>query len=242
VLVVASRHVARARLAAAVAGPSHRGPLLDLGANVVAPTVVLTFLSGPDRLGPTVALPVALAFPLLHAVVTMATSRKVSPIGVFAVCSVLLTGGIGLLELDVRWFAWKEALFPFVLGCAAVASASTRWALVPTLLAPLIDPDKLSPKLDERGTAAAYDQDLRTGTRRFGAVLVASAVASFVFARWAVTSATGTDAFAAELGWYTGWSFPVVALPTMGGTLWVFRGVLLSIERHTGAELEDLLR
>lgn len=43
--------------------PQREPLLLNLGLNIVAPSLVLTKLSAPDALGPVAALLVALAFP-----------------------------------------------------------------------------------------------------------------------------------------------------------------------------------
>jgi len=221
---------------------SHRAALIELVVNVAAPTAVLLFLAGDAYLGPVWSLVVALAFPLGHSLVTMVTAHRVSPIAILVFISVLLTGGIGLLELEVRWFAWKEAAFPFALGVAAVASVKTRWPALPTLLAPLLDQDKVAQLLEERGQLQAHAAALGRATWQVGAVLVLTSVGTYAFARFMVTSATGTEAFNAELGRYTGLSLPVLGIPSTVLMVWVLRNVLIGIEEHTGVEIQELLK
>lgn len=215
---------------------------VELAVNVAAPTVVLLFLSGDDRLGPVWSLVLALLFPLGHGLVTLLTERRVSPIAVFALISVGLTGGIGLLRLDAKWFAWKEAAFPLLLGVLAVASVRTRWAALPTLLEPLLDSQRVHALLAERGQEAAHEEALRKATWRLGVVFVLTAVGTFFLAGYMVTSPTGTEAFNAELGRYTGLALPVVGLPSTALMIVVLRDVLIGIEDRTGAEIDDLLR
>ncbi|MBW2254537.1 MAG: MFS transporter [Deltaproteobacteria bacterium] len=221
---------------------SPRGALIELVVNVAAPTLVLLFLAGDAYLGPVWSLVVALAFPLGHSLYTMATARRVSPIAVLVFISVLLTGGIGLLELEVQWFAWKEAAFPLAIGVAVVASVKTRWPALPTLLAPLLDQAKVDGLLEERGRAEAHEADLVRATWQVGAVLVLTAVGTYAFARFMVTSATGTEAFNTELGRYTGLALPVLGIPSTVLMVWILRNVLIGVEEHTGVEIQELLK
>lgn len=225
-----------------MAGPSAKGAMAELAINVAAPTIVLTFLSGDDRLGPVWGLLVALAFPLGFSLYTAVRDRRVSPIALVVIASVLLTGGIGLFELDVRWFAWKEAAVPALMGLAVLLSVNSPWPAIPTLLDPLLDSDEVQRRLEEHGAVAEHEASLVRATRWMGLVLVASAVITFVFARYMVTSPSGSEAFTSELGAYTGWSLAVVGLPSLVGMGIVLRGVLVGIEDRTGAPVDDLLR
>jgi hypothetical protein len=222
--------------------PSHRGALIELAATVAAPTVVLLFLSGEGLLGQSLGLVVALAFPLLYLSYTLVVSRRVSGIAVLAVVSVLLTGGIGLLELDVGWFAWKEAAFPALMGLLAVLSIWTPWPVVPAMLDPLFDQQRLGEALAARGTEAQHQAALMRATWQLGLVFQASALSSFVLARWMVVSPTGTEAFNNELGSYTALSFALIGLPSMAGMGWILYRLLIGIEARTGLHAEDLLK
>lgn len=222
-------------------GPaSGRETLVELVCNVVAPTVVLLFLSGEGRLGPALGVVVALAFPLAHAAVTVARTRAASPLTLLAVVGVLLTGGIALLELDVRWFALKEAAVPALFGLGVTATAGTRWSVLEVMLARVLHVERVREALAERGTTARFAERLARSTRRVGAVFLASSAATLVLARWMVTSPTGSEAFAAELGRYTAMSFPAVGLPTALGMALVLRTLLAGLEEDTGRVLDDL--
>jgi len=202
----------------------------------------LSFLSQEGRLGPTGSLLLAIAAPILHTVWSVARTGRMSPIAGLALVSVSLTGGLGLTDTDVRWFAWKEALFPVLMGALAVGSVNTRWPAIPTLLEPLVDHDRLHVLLSEREAEAAYQADLRAATWWLGVCFAVTGVVTFALARWMVVSPTGTEAFSAELGRYTAVSFPAIGLPSTAAMVWVLRGVLLGIEQHTGVDIEELLR
>lgn len=219
---------------------SGRESLVELVCNVVVPTVVLLFLSGDDRLGPELGLVVALAFPLGHAAWTLARTRRASPLTLIAVAGVLLTGGIALLRLDVRWFALKEALLPALFGLGVLASNGTRWSVLEVLLGRVLNGRRVREALDERGTRDRFAERLAAGTRRVGQIFLASSVVSFALAHHLVTSPTGTEAFNAELGRYTALSFPAVGLPTGLGMALVLRSLLGGLEQDTGRDLDDL--
>ena len=214
---------------------------LELGLNVVAPTVVLMFLSSDDRLGPEAALVVALAFPILHGVRALLRSETISPFTVLALVSVTLTGGIGLFELDVGWFAWKEAALPFAMGLMALWTARGERPAMTLLLERLVDNDKTAAALDSDTKRAAWLRHSARATLGLGLMYLLSGVASFVLARWLVTSPTGTEAFNVELGQMTALSFPVIGLPTMVGTaavLWMFNS---GLKKDVGIQVDDLL-
>ncbi len=222
--------------------PNSSSAIVELLINAAAPTIVLVFLSTEDWLGPVWGLLVALAFPLGFSAYTAVRSRRVSPIALIVIGSVLLTGGIGLFELDVRWFAWKEAAVPLIMGLFVLVSTRTPWPAIPALLDPLLDAEKVQALLEEKGTTDVHEAALVRATFWMGMVLVLSAVGTFVFARFMVTSATGTEAFTSELGSYTGWSLAAVGIPTLVGMGIVLRGLLVGIEDRTGVDVDELLR
>ncbi len=220
---------------------STRSMLPELVATVVVPTVVLVGFTGEAWLGPRLGLVVALAAPLGFGVWSMVRERKVSALAVIAIVSVLLTGSVGLLELDPAWFAIKEAAVPVVLGGLTAATAHTRFALFPVLFDRLLDPDRVDEALDHQARAS-FDAASRRGTRLAGGIFAASAVASWTLARFVVTSPTGTEAFAAELGTFTTLSFFAVGLPTTFAMAWVLRDVLVRLEELAGVDVESLFR
>lgn len=223
---------------------SHQGrwAVAELVATVALPTVALIWLTDADRLGPFYGLVAALLPPLAWSVASMIRERQVSALAVIALVSVSLTGGVGLLQLDPRWFAIKEAAVSGLLGLAAAASAPTRFAVLPILLDRVLDPDRVAHALAEAGAEARFEATARRGTVWIGGVLLLSAGLTFVLARVLVHSPTGTEAFADELGWFTALSFPLVGVPATVGMALVLRSVILELEAATGVELEELLR
>jgi hypothetical protein len=223
--------------------PKKPNALVEIAITIVVPAVILMKLSGAAQLGPLRALLLALAFPLAWGVWDGWRRRRLNWLSVLGVISTLLTGGIGLLQLDAQWLAVKEAAVPLAIGLAVLGSAWTRQPLIRILVfnADIFDVDRVHQALAERGTEVAFETQLRQGTMLLAGTFFFSAIANYVLARWIVTSPAGTEAFNHELGRLTLLSYPVIALPSMVMMMalmfWLARGA----RRLTGLELEQML-
>ena len=102
--------------------PPRENILANLVCTIAAPAIILSKLSAPERLGPAVALVVALAFPVGYAIWDFTQRKKFSFIAGIGFASTLLTGGFGLAELDGIWFAVKVASVPLVIGLIVMLS------------------------------------------------------------------------------------------------------------------------
>ena len=223
---------------------SKPNPLIEIAITILVPALILMKFSGETSLGPVRALLVGLAFPLVWGIWDGVRRRKVSWLAVLGVISTLLTGGIGLLALDAKWLAVKEAAVPGIMGLVILGSAWTRSPLIKLLVfnATLFDVQRVNKALDERGTGPQFDQRLRAGTFLLAATFFFSAVANYVLTRWVVNSPAGTEAFNEELGRLTLLSYPVIAIPSMlmmmALMLWLARGA----RQLTGLSLGDMLQ
>lgn len=210
---------------------AQRSPLLEISVTLLIPSLILMQLSKPEHLGAAGALLLALALPIGWGLRELAMNRKFSLFAALGVVSLLLTGGIGLLELDTRWLAVKEAAIPAVLGLVVAASALTRKPLVRVLLYTplLLDTEKIDAALAARGNLAAFEARLRAATWMLSGSFAFSAAMNFALATWIVTSPSGSAAFNEELGRLTLLSYPMIALPAtlmMLGVLWYLaRGI-----------------
>jgi len=217
--------------------------LLEIGITIVVPALILMKLSSAENLGPLRALLLALTFPLGWGLWDGWRRRRLNWLSVLGVTSTLLTGGIGLLQLDARWLAVKEAAVPLAIGLAVLGSAWTRQPLIRILVfnADIFDVERVHKALAERGTEAAFEAQLRQGTLLLAGTFFFSAAANYVLARWIVTSPAGSEAFNQELGRLTLLSYPIIALPSMVMMMvlifWLARGA----RRLTGLELEQMM-
>jgi hypothetical protein len=218
--------------------------LLSLGVNIAIPALILMKLSGENALGPVGGLVAALAFPLTYGVVDFIRRREWNFISVLGFISVMLTGGIGLMELDPKWIAVKEAAVPAVIGIAVVLSLRTRFPIVRTFLYndKIIRVAEVDEALARRGNSEAFERTLVNASWMLAGSFFVSSVLNFVLAKLIVTSPPGTTAFNEELGRMTALSYPVIVVPSMAimiATLWY---LFSRIRRLTDLDLEQILK
>jgi hypothetical protein len=133
-------------------------------------------------------------------------------------------------------------LVPLAIGSLIAASGRSRYAVVGVVFERLLDRDRLRDALAVSGGTARYARGVARSSVALGSVTAASGPLGAALAWWMVRSPSGTDAFAAELGRYTGWSFALVTLPLMLATIAVLRWVLTEVEAAAGVPLDDLLQ
>jgi len=223
---------------------SKPNPLIEIAVTVIVPALVLMKLSGEQQLGSLNALLLALAFPLAWGLRDALVKRKLSWLAVLGVVSTLLTGGIGLLQLDASWLAVKEAAVPALIGLVVLGSMATRRPLIRVLVfnPDLFDVPRVQQALAERQSAPAFEARLRASTLMLAGTFFFSATANYVLARWVVRSPAGSSAFNEELGRLTLLSYPVIAIPSM-----VMMGLLMfwlarEVRSLTGLPISQLLR
>jgi hypothetical protein len=218
-------------------------PLLEIGITILLPALVLMQLSSAERLGPLRALLLALAFPLAWGLWDALKRRKLNWMAVLGVVSTLLTGGIGLLALDARWLAVKEAAVPGFIGLVILGSIWARRPLIHLLVfnASLFDVERVNAALQSKGNQAAFNTRLRQGTALLALTFFFSSVANYVLARAVVTSPAGTEAFNQELGRLTLLSYPVIAIPSTVMMMALLWWLARQAKQLTGLDMGDML-
>ncbi len=215
---------------------------LNLILNIVIPTVILVKFSGDKYLGPQLGIIVALAFPILYGVYDFFAAGKVNFFSVLGVISIMLTGGISLLELDPKYIAIKEATIPALFGIATLVSLKTRFPVVRTFLYndKIMQIERVSQALRHNGNEKAFDQTLVRASYVIAGSFFLSSFLNYVLAKIILVSPPGTEAYNAELGKMTALSLPVITIPAMlvlfGALYYLFR----SITRLTQLSLEDI--
>lgn len=218
-------------------------PLIDLAVSILIPSLILMKLSGEHRLGADGALLLALAFPLGWGLWELAKYRKFNWIALLGLISVVLTGGIGLLQLDTQWLAVKEAAVPGLIGIAVLASTRTRYPLIRTLLynPKVLNVDKIHEQLEHNGQVEHFETRLLRATYLLSGTFFFSSFMNYVLAKWIVSSPAGSEAFNAELGRMTLLSYPMIAIPSMLMMMAIFYYLWRTIHGLTGLRLEDIM-
>lgn len=219
-------------------------PFASLLINIVIPSLVLMKLSKEEYLGPTLGLVVALAFPLLYGLRDFQSRHKVNFMSVLGLVSILLTGGIGLLQLDRHWIAVKEAAIPALIGIGIIGSLKTRYPLVKKLLYndQVLHVERVNEALKEKNNEGAFEQLLGKTSLLLAASFFVSATLNYGLAKYILTSDPGTAAFNEELGRMTALSYPVIVLPSMVVLMLALWVLLRGIKKLTGLDMETIFR
>jgi len=218
-------------------------PLVDILVSIVIPSIILMKASGDDRLGPTGALIVALAFPIGYGVLELVRHGRRNVMALLGVFSVLLTGGIGLLRIDAQWLAVKEAAIPAAIGIGVLVANRLGFPLIRKLLfnPGLMNVDRIHAALDEKGNRAHFEHRLGRANTFLAGTFMFSAVANFILAKRIVQSESGSSAFNEELGRLTLLSYPVIAIPSMLMMMGIFWFLWRTVNRLTGLSLEEIM-
>lgn len=218
-------------------------PMLDMLISILIPSIILMKFSGDEDLGAATALVVALAFPLGWGLLELVRHRKLNAMAVLGLISVLLTGGIGLLQLDLQWLAIKEAAIPGIIGLAVLISTRTRYPLIRTLLynPKVMNVESIQQKLEAQGNQQAFETRLSNANYLLSGTFFFSSVMNYILAKWIVTSPTGSAAFNEELGQMTLLSYPMIAIPSMLMMMAIAYYLWKTIHGMTGLPLEKIL-
>lgn len=223
-------------------GTKKENPLLNIGCNLIIPTVIMMKFSGDEHLGQVYGLITALAFPLLYGLYDLLGAGKVNVFSLLGLISILLTGGIGLLEVDRTWMIVKETSFPLIMGLFVVGSEWFGKPIVRRVLDQMIDLDKVREVYREVNQEPQFEKRLLTASYMLGSTFFISALLNFLLAFYVLEGQPGSEEFVNSLGKMTGLSFPVIALPMM-----IMVGLILfylfnGIKKETNAELESFFR
>lgn len=245
--------------------PKKESMLVNILLNIVIPTLILmkgsespwlaaqlatldgqfgwALAANYDLHGTKWAVIIALAFPILYGLHDFKRTNKVNVFSALGVFSVLLTGGIALLELDPKYIAIKEAAIPGILGIVTVGSMKTRFPLVKTFLynERILKVELIAERLVHNASEAAFEQTLKIASWLVAASFFLSSFLNYALAKYIVVSAPGTAAFNEELGKMTALSFPVISVPAtivmMAALFYLFR----SIRKLTGLGFEEII-
>ena len=215
----------------------------NLAFNIVIPVVIMSNLSSDQYLGPAWSIVAALIFPIGYGLWDLKESGKVNAFSVLGIVSVILTGGISLLELPAEYIAIKEAAIPAVIGIAVLITQRTTKPLLKVLVLneQIVNWDNLSQALEAKGTTSDFEGKMAISSYIVAGSFFLSSVLNYVWAKVILVSPPGTTAYTEELGRMTALSYPVIVIPSMimlMGALWY---LFAQIKKLTGEDLENFL-
>lgn len=211
--------------------------------SIVIPVLILNKLSSDKALGQVNALLLALAFPLGYLVFELARERKWNFISVLGMVSILLTGGLSLLNLDGFWFAIKEAAIPAMIGIVVLYSQKRNHFIIRAMvLNPKVFPvDQVLNAVETDDHKKQFAQLLDRTTQIIASSFFVSMCLNFILARVIIKSPAGTTEFNYELGRLTAYSFPVIALPSMAVAMFAIFFLFRGIHKITGIRVFELI-
>jgi hypothetical protein len=216
---------------------------VNLAFNIIAPALILSKLSGEAYLGTTLALIIALSFPLAYGVMDFIQRKKINIFSILGIISTLLTGTISLLKLDPQYIAIKEAAIPGIIFIVVLLSTWTPYPLVEKLIFndSIFNLEKLKATIAAQKAEAAMKKVLCNSSYLVSASFALSSALNYLLAVFIVVSQPGSEAYNEELGKMTALSYPVIALPSTIIMAIALFYLINRIQKITGHEIEDFL-
>lgn len=216
---------------------------LELIFNIAIPSIILMKLSGDEYLGSMYALVLALLFPIGYGLYDFIKNKSMNFISLLGFLSTLLTGGIGLFELDVEWLAIKEAAIPSVIGLVVLISGFWGKPLIAKILLNpmLFNLDLIYESLANKNKTDEFKAKVQWANHLLAVAFVFSATMNYLLAKWVVVSPAGTTEFNEQLGEMTMLSYPVIAIPSMIMLFAIMFYVVKSVMKLTGLKLDQIL-
>lgn len=228
------------------------GPFLNLLFSIILPVLILNKLSPHfGENGPLIALLVALSFPIALGLYDWIRVKKGNFFSVLGIVSVLLTGGLALLQLEGAWFAVKEASIPLALGLFVLGSLLSKKPVIEFFFfnEQFLQLELIKERLKARRADLEFEKHLRISTLFLAISFFFSAALNYILARDIFTGIDpGLDELAraailneqiAQMTWK---SYIVIVIPSvffMAFILWyLFRG----IHKLTGLTMEEVVR
>jgi intracellular septation protein A len=215
---------------------------LNMFVNIIIPSVILIKFSGDEYLGKVYGLATALAFPIIYGLYDLYKSTKVNWFSIIGLISILFTGGISFFELDRTWMIIKETAIPLIMGIVVLASHFTKFPLVKKLLQEVIDMEKIREVLAQKGTVDRFEKKLNYSSYMMTSTFFVSAILNYALAEYVLIGQPGSKEFNESLGKMTALSFPVIMVPMMLMTAFIFYYLLHDITKDTELEWEQILK
>lgn len=228
---------------AATKKPENSGFLGNLAFNIVIPVLIMTNLADADRLGPAWSIVAALLFPICYGLYDLKRSGKVNPFSVLGIISVVLTGGISLLELPAQYIAIKEAAIPALIGIAVVITQRTSKPLVKMFILndQIVNWPALNACLEEKGKTQEFEAKVAISSYIVAASFFLSSALNYILAKVILVSPPGSTEYTEELGRMTALSYPVIVIPSMIMLIAALWYIFAQISKITGEELDTFL-
>lgn len=223
--------------------------------NIALPVFLLNKATEPLKgyfgdAGPTIALVLALVFPLGYGLRDYFINKKKNAISLLGFLNILFTGGLALLQLEGIWFAVKEAAFPLLIGAFVYFSASSKKPFVELFIynKNLLKVDLIEEKLAEKNKTDDLKKHLKTSTIFLAGSFLLSAILNFVLAVYIFTpidpslsssdKATILNQQIADMTWL---SWFVIMIPSMICLFAILWHLFSGIQKMTNLTMNEII-
>ncbi|MEX0799229.1 MAG: VC0807 family protein [Bacteriovoracaceae bacterium] len=226
--------------------------LKDLVINIIFPTIVLNNAGKYlGEHGGVKALIVALAIPLGYAAYDLVKNSNKNLIAAIGFVSLLLTGGLGLLQLEGFWFAVKEAGIPLLIGLIVLGSAFSRKPLVKLFIfnKALMQTEKIKEALKANNRELMFEKLLKKTTFLLSLSFFLSSLINYKLAinifkdiPAHLSEAARSELLNQQIAEMTWQGYVIMLIPSMvsmGLILWYLSK---GIEKHTGYSFNDVIK
>jgi hypothetical protein len=195
-------------------------------------------------LGPKWALVVAVLLPVGYFIYDYYQRRKVNAFSIIGIISVLLTGGLGLLNLSAQVFGLKEAAMPLILAVLIWWTGRGEKPLVRTLL---MNPDIMDVAKVEKAIAAhdarpQFDHLIKSSTwLLIGSMLLSAGLNYFLALHFLGSKTPGSEEYTAAIGSLTGWSWVIIGVPSILIMMFALMRLMKGLKRLTGLEMDQIM-
>ena len=222
-------------------------PLLNILLNVLLPVTILSYCSketGVIGLGPKWALVVSTLLPVGYLIWDYSRRRAINTASIIGIVSVLLSGGLGLLEMSAQAFALKEAAIPTVLAGYIWFSRKSPKSLTRLLLLnpEIIDTKRVEKEVAAKDARSAFESLLHSSAGLFALSLLTSAVLNYFLALHFLGNTTpGSEEYNAAIGKVNLWGFIVIGIPSMAAMIGIFLRMMRGLQRLTGLTQDEVM-
>lgn len=208
----------------------------------VIPTVILFTLSDASRLGPLVAMFVALAFPVALELYGLSRKRKPSFVSIAAIIGILLIGVITVLQLGEEWLAVRRSFIYIVAALGLLFVLKFKPHLVDVGLERLLDMSQVRATAKAKKTEHLLAHHVARAGYILAVLLLAIGIAAYVLTIVMINSPAGSSQFNAEYAELRIMSIPVLTVPLLIGMVALLVYLTTAFEKATGIEMEQMLK
>ncbi len=189
--------------------------IINISFNIVIPSVVMMKFDDWFALDPTIALILALLFPIGYGLFDFYKARKWNIFSCVGFFSILITGGIGLLKLPSEWIPIKEAAIPTIFCVLILLSLFDKRTILEKFLfnEGLLNAELIYSRVKTDEQKQKFQLAMRVATMVLALSFVISAVLNYILAKLIVHSPTNSPNFTKEIGNMLALSYPVIVLP-----------------------------